>query len=285
VNKLSRLIKVCYFSGTGNTLWSAKKIAESSGDEYELINIGVEAEKDEIILEAAAVALLFPSYAYGLPLIVRKFAQKAIFKTQYIAAFVTYGTSPGGTLAEIARVLRRKGESASYLGRIPAVENYIAIFGAPKPKITERRLKMQREATEKAARCLAERQTNSVITFRPFSILISLLFSIALKVFYKCYKVSADCDGCEICKKVCPVSAVTMKEGRPVFNEKCEHCQACLNWCPKKAIQFARLKPGSPRYHHPEIDISEISRVEACLNRNAHQIYKLPGVTASEAGE
>ena len=254
------MIKICYFSGTGNTLWSAKKIAETLEEECELINIGLEAEKKEIILEADAVVILLPSYAYGQPLIVRKFVQKAVFKTPYIAAFVTYGTSPGGTLAETARILRRKGTKGSFFGRIPAVENYIAIFGPPKPKITERRLQMQREATEEAVRCIAERRSNSINTFRPFSAFVSLLFTIALKFFYKWYKLSGDCDGCGECEKTCPVSAITIKDGHPEFNSKCEHCQGCLSYCPKKAIQFGRLKPGVPRYHHPEISIREIAR-------------------------
>ena len=254
------MIKICYFSGTGNTLWSAKKIAELSGEECELINMGTEAEKGEIILEAAAVVLLFPSYAYGLPLIVSKFVKKAVFKTQYIASFVTYGTNPGGTPAALARILKQKGTKAAYFGRIPAVENYIALFGAPNPKVTEKRLQLQITTTEEAARCLAERRTNSINTFRPFSVFVFLLFSLAVKFFYKLYKVSGDCDGCGICEKVCPVSAITMKIGRPVFSKKCEHCQGCLNWCPKNAIQFGRLKPGCPRYHHPEINIAGIAR-------------------------
>ena len=254
------MIKICYFSGTGNTLWSAKRIAELSGGESELINIGVEVKKTDIILEADAVVLLFPAYAYGAPLVVHRFVKKAVFKTPYTAVFVTFGTTPGGALAEICRILKRKKIAASYFGRIPAVENYIAIFGPPKEKVTESRLRMQKETTEEAARCVLERRTNRINSFRPLSAFISLLFSMGVKIFYKWYRVSDDCDGCGICEKVCPVAAITMKDGRPGFSNKCEHCQACLNWCPKRAIHFARLKSGTPRYHHPEIRVPDIER-------------------------
>ena len=262
------MIKLCYFSGTGNTLWSAKKIAERIGGECELVNIGAEAQKaelsaessGEITLEADAVVLLFPAYAYGAPLVVHQFVQKAVFKTQYVAAFVTFGTSPGGALAEIGRILKRKKTGAVYFGRIPAVENYIAIFGVQKEKTIERRLGLQRKATEDAARCVLERRTNRINTFRPLSAFISLLFSVGVKIFYNWYKVSADCNGCGICEKLCPVSAIAIKGGRPVFSNKCEHCQGCLNWCPRRAISFVRLKPGTPRYHHPEISAADISR-------------------------
>jgi len=254
------MTKICYFSGTGNSLWSAKKIAQAVGGECEFINIGTEANKNEITISADAVILVFPSYAYGLPLIVNRFLKKAEFKTSYIAAFVTYGTSPGGTLAEASRILKRKYKGGVFYGRIPAVENYIAIFGPPKEKTTQKRLAMQRETTDAAARAVIERRTNKINTFRPLSAFISFLFSLGAKIFYKTYKVTDECNGCGICKEVCPVSGITMINNRPQFSKKCEHCNGCLNWCPKKAISFGRLKPHLARYYHPEISVNDMAK-------------------------
>jgi len=256
--------KIYYFSGTGNSLWSARKIAEAIGDECALINIGLEAGKDKLPVEADAVILVFPSYAFGLPLAVRRFAINAVFKTPYLAAFITNGSTPGGTAASLSRILKRKGIGALYFGLIPAVENYIAIFGPPKEETERRRLEMQRKATEEAVRCVMERRVNRVNTFRPVSAFIWLLFSLGVKIFYKRYWVSDDCDSCCICEKVCPVSAVSMRgepgKARPVFSAKCEHCQGCLNWCPKRAIHFGRLNSSVARYHHPEISLRDMSR-------------------------
>ena len=251
---------LCYWSGTGNTLWSARKIAEKIGGDCRLLNIGIEAGKSETVLEADKVVLLLPAYAYGAPPVVRHFVKKAVFKTPYIAVFVTYGTVPGGALAEISRILKRKKNNASYFGRIPAVENYIAIFGPPKAKTMEKRLELQRKTTEDASQAVTAGLTNRINTFRPFSAFISLLFTVALRIFYRWYRVSADCDGCGICEKLCPVSAITIRNKRPVFSKICEHCQGCLNWCPQRAIHFARLNSHTPRYHHPEISVTDISR-------------------------
>ena len=257
------MTKIYYFSGTGNTLWSARRIAELIGNgssNAELYNIGAEAQKSEVIVEADVVVLLFPSYAYGLPLIVRAFLKKAEFKTPYIASFVTFGTNPGGTLAEASRILKSKGIGGVYFGLIPAVENYIAIFGPPKEETARQRLALQSKATEEAAEMVIRRQTNKINTFRPISAFISLLFSIGIKIFYRHYRVSDACDGCGTCERICPVSAISMRNQRPFFSGKCEHCQGCLNWCPRQAISFGRLKAGTPRYHHPEISAADISR-------------------------
>ena len=254
------MTKIYCFSGTGNSLWSAKKIKEAIGGESEIINIGSEVSKSEIKIEADTVIFVFPSYAYGLPMAVHRFAKKAEIKAGYIAAFVTYGTSPRGTLGELSRILKKKYSGPSYFGRIPAVENYIAIFGPPSEKTLERRLAMQKEATEEAVRAVIEKRKNSVSTWSPFSSFVSALFSLGVKVFYNFYRVSGDCNGCEICAKICPVSAITMKDGRPVFSGKCEHCQACINLCPVRAILFGRIKASMPTYHHPEISSSDLVR-------------------------
>jgi ferredoxin len=245
------LTKIYYFSGTGNSLWSAQKIAEIIGGPCELYNIGVEAQKDGIIIEADAVVFVFPSYAYGLPLIVSRFAKSAVFNTPYVAALVTYGTSPGGTLAAMKRILKKKNIAASFFFFISAVENYLAFFGSPKAKIVERRLIMQQEASEEAARCIIERRENRICMFRPFSVLISFLFSFAVKLFYKFYRLSADCNGCGICAKICPVTAIIMQDKHPVFTGKCEHCQGCVDICPLRAIHFGRVRSGAPGYYHP----------------------------------
>ena len=261
------MIKIFYFSGTGNSFWSAKKIGQGVGGDYELINIGDEAQKSEIIIEADAVVFVFPSYAYGLPIIVRRFAKSAVFKTPYLAAFVTFGTSPGGTLGVLRRILKKKGIEKMYFGRIPAVENYLAIFGTQKEKKQKRRVSMQEKATEEAVRAVIEKRENKVCTCRVFSAFISRLFSLGVKIFYKSYRVGAHCTGCGVCEKICPVSAIAMKDGKPLFSNKCEHCQGCIDICPLRAIQFGRVKFGSPGYRHPDVTIAELSKQKYTVDR------------------
>ena len=233
----------------------------NTGEKCGLVNIGAEIQKNEIAIEieADAIVLLFPAYAYGAPIAVRNFVKRAVFKTGYIASFVTFGTSPGGALAEVCRILRRRKIKSVFSGRIPAVENYIAIFGPQSEKTIEKRVQMQRTATDEAVRIITGRKTNRISTFRPFSGFVSALFSLGIKLFYKWYRVNADCNGCEMCAKICPVSAIAMSSGKPVFSKKCEHCQGCINWCPKQAIEFARVKSGTQHYHHPEVNINDMS--------------------------
>ena len=258
------MIKIYYFTGTGNSLWSAKRIAQIAGEHNEpceLHNIGHELQNSKIVIEADAVVLIFPSYAYGPPLAVNRFVKKAVFKTPYVASLVTYGSSPLGTLGILGRVLKtKKGIGKMFFYRIPCVENYLALFGPPKTKTMEIRLLMQEKASEEAAIAIIERRENKVKTFTPFSSFVSWVFTfLALKIFYALYKVSKKCNGCGVCKKICPVSAIEIKKGKPHFTKRCEHCQSCVNICPLRAIQFGRVRFGAMGYCHPNIDIADLS--------------------------
>ncbi|MCL2751245.1 MAG: EFR1 family ferrodoxin [Firmicutes bacterium] len=244
-------VAVCYFSGTGNTLWSAKKIAAGLSSAY-LVNIGGKDVPNEIVADAAVI--LFPAYAYGVPTIVRKLIKQTRFTCTYTAILTTYGSKPGGALAEAARLYRRaQGRRPNYMAGIPAQENFLPLFGAVDPKKEPSRRAMQAETTQQALDAIDKYETRKVYRFRPFSSLVSGLFRFARPLLPRFYKVSAErCTGCGICEQVCPVGAAELKDGKAVFNKKCEICMACLNRCPKNAVKFWRLKFDTPRYFHPE---------------------------------
>jgi ferredoxin len=251
------MTKIYYFSGTGNTYWSAKKLAERIGD-AEVISISREIKQSEIRIETDAAVLLFPAYAYGMPGMVRRFLERAIIRADYLAAFVSYGTSPGGALGEVRRVLERKKLTLNYGGNIPAVENYLPMFGAPRVRVREKWFALQTAATEQAATAIVSRANNKVLTFRPLSRLISALFRCVCPKMGSLYRISADCNACGLCAQICPAGAIKMTPHGPEFQSVCEQCQACLNFCPQKALAFGRLRPNTERYHHPEVTMGEL---------------------------
>jgi ferredoxin len=251
------MTSIYYFSGTGNTYWSAKKIAERIGDAA-LVSISREIKQSEIHVDADAAVFLFPSYAYGMPGIVRRFLERAEIRADYLAALVSYGTSPGGTLGEVSRVLRRKKLTLNYGGRIPAVENYIPIFGAPSARLRKKWLVLQTAATEKAAEAILSRASNKMPTFAPLSSFVSTLFRSVCPKMGRLYRVSDACNACGFCAQLCPAGAIKMTPEGPQFQNICEQCQACLNFCPQKAITFGRLRADTERYHHPEVTVGEL---------------------------
>ncbi|WP_347176327.1 EFR1 family ferrodoxin [Galactobacillus timonensis] len=67
-----------------------------------------------------------------------------------------------------------------------------------------------------------------------------------------------ECVGCGLCARKCPVQAIAMQDGHPVWvKEKCVMCLGCLQRCPKAAIQYgngvATGKHG--QYHNPHVTV------------------------------
>ncbi|MDR0551597.1 MAG: EFR1 family ferrodoxin [Spirochaetaceae bacterium] len=260
------MTKIYYFSGTGNTLAAAKRLGTLLDGEIYNIGALMCGQTENAVITAERVVILFPAYAYGAPNLVKRFASTFRIVSPYIAAFVTYGTEPGGALAEIYLTLKKHGAALAFAGGIPSVENYIPIFGTPSKEVQQKRLALQNAGVEAAAQAVSKGQRNRLWLFRPFSGFVSALFQMGKKHFVKGYKVHSQCTGCGLCAEICPAAAITIQSGMPEFSSRCEHCQACLNWCPAKAIGYIRLKPDTPRYRHPDVSVNEMLRKRQSLD-------------------
>jgi len=46
------------------------------------------------------------------------------------------------------------------------------------------------------------------------------------------------CTGSGECIDVCPVEALSLKDGKAVVNDECIDCGACVNVCPNEALSL-----------------------------------------------
>ncbi|WP_312523279.1 EFR1 family ferrodoxin [Anaerospora sp.] len=74
---------------------------------------------------------------------------------------------------------------------------------------------------------------------------ISLMYLIlAQLVLAKLFFASDRCNGCSLCREICPKQAIRMtggQERRPYWSYSCDSCMACMNYCPQKAIEVSPL--------------------------------------------
>ena len=87
---------IYYFTGTGNSLAAARKIAAGLGD-CELSPVtSLQDTRFDIVPQAERVGIICPVYFSGLPLMVAGFAGRLdLSASQYTFSVVTYGV-PGG---------------------------------------------------------------------------------------------------------------------------------------------------------------------------------------------
>ena len=98
---------IFYFSGTGNSKWIAKEIAEKTGDIAESIvdmnrngRVTYKAETGETL------GFVFPVYAWGPSLIFMEFASKVIFdESNYLFGACTCGGSAGNAMEILSKIV------------------------------------------------------------------------------------------------------------------------------------------------------------------------------------
>ena len=106
---------IIYFSGTGNSLATARKIAEAIGDKVMTMAeaVGQDLSGEECI------GLVYPSYDFAPPPAVRRMLpQLQISPNAYVFVIITCGAQAGISSHYARRVLKQKGIEVAYTHKI-----------------------------------------------------------------------------------------------------------------------------------------------------------------------
>ncbi len=242
---------IYWFSGTGNSLKFAEKIAERC--DGKLIHISDKIENYE---KADKIGFVFPVYAWGPPAIVERFIERVgAPEAEYIFTALTHGGGPGGTVTGFSKLL---GKEPDGYFEIHMPDNY---FPMKNPPDDERAGTIISKSSEKLIKiCEKIAQGEKSRTKIPFikkflSSIMHKTFTANLHKTDKKFRTTEKCTSCGICEKLCPVDNIKIENGTPKWLGKCEQCFACFHWCPEKAIEFGRSTEKTNRYHNPDITL------------------------------
>jgi ferredoxin len=252
---------IYYYTGTGNSLWTARVFAEKLGD-TELVpmhrmNHGSHCSK------ADTVGLVFPVHIWGVPRLVRNFLQSMEKRhgIYYFAVAVNAG-QVSRTLIQLKELMAGNSLTLSAGFDIQLPSNYIP-WGGPGPVDMQR--KLLNAATEKiniAASYISSRRSG-LLEKGPlwqrvlFTGLYKMTYNL-VKTLDKNFHIDGTCNSCGICERVCPVENITLEAGIPVWHGSCEQCLACIQWCPEECIQYGKKTKTYERYHHPEVKLEDV---------------------------
>ncbi|MDO5577533.1 MAG: EFR1 family ferrodoxin [Fibrobacter sp.] len=253
--------KLFYFSGTGNTLHLAKKIAENVPG-LELVKIRYDMNFD--CTDCDTVGIAYPVYCFTLPNIVANFINNATFSSSaYIFSLASFGGFLASSNKIMNKILRAKGLnlSAGFSVHMPgnatnvydvaSKEKQEAMFSKASEKITQIASMVKTKAPGKI-------DSNLGILGDIASGFSGFMMS-KVNETDKTFSVNDTCDSCGICVKVCPVGNVSLVNGKPQWKHNCESCLACFHWCPKAAIQSGTKTSQRGRYHHPQVNLADIA--------------------------
>ena len=244
---------ILFFTGTGNSRYIARRIADSLGDELLNMNERIKAWDTSEISADGRLVFVVPTYGWRIPRIVEKWIDETPFNGNFKVWFVMDCGSEIGNAAKYNRALcREKGLVYMGTAQIVMPENYIAMFSAPQADearqiVAQAKPDIDRAiAAIQAGECFAPTRNNLYDRF-----MSGPVNPIFYKFFVKAnaFTASGACIGCGQCAKRCPMNNVTLKDGKPVWGKACTHCMACICYCPVSAIEYGKKSVGQPRYH------------------------------------
>ncbi len=245
---------VLYFSGTGNSAYVAKRIANLLLDEsLDLLQKFRAHDCSEIHSEKPWVFVV-PVYAWQMPLVVRDWIANTTFTGCQDAYFViTCGQSIGGAGEYAKKLCQPKGLNFKGCSKVVMPENYLLMFPVP-DEAQARQIIAQAEPVIDA---IAEEIGNGRILDEKVGLGGKLSSGIVNSLFYKCF-VSAkkfyaqeSCNSCGYCETVCPLNNIRLADGKPQWGDACTHCCACICRCPQEAIEYGKASLGKARYLCP----------------------------------
>lgn len=267
---------IFYFSGTGNSLRTARIIAGEIGG-AKLVSMGRETE---ISAEnAEVIGFVCPVYEWDVPETVRDFVARTAFNPlAYTFMVATYIAIHGRCFETVDAALREKGSRLHYGRALRCVASQCTAYEPfPPPRLM---LPLMERGAVKIGRELAAGKQRKCPAMSPVSkYLYPKMMTPFINIrheYDRGFYTSGACTGCELCRRVCPCNNITFSQGHPVWMHNCEGCNACVAYCPARAIQFQTpdaytklnniitrrlgLPEKRTRYHNPYITAADLIR-------------------------
>ena len=160
-----------------------------------------------------------------------------MFKTGYLFFIATYGTTPGAAGVMVVKAIRGRKIDAYYSVRM--ADTWTPVFDLSTSEKTARFTGTTEADIDRAIRGVSERRTSRPMFPRTPALITELIsqpiYNNSARLTAK-LRVEGGCIVCGLCAKKCPVQAIEMRDGKPVWvKDKCVMCLGCLHRCPKFA--------------------------------------------------
>ena len=240
---------IIYFSGTGNSAWVAKQLAEELHDTaHALSSLDPMRMADWPLSADEPVGFVFPVYAWAPPRIVRDFVRLLpATAPSYVYFVCTCGDDTGQTAQVFAGDLKAQGWPCQVGFSVFMPNTYICLPGFDVDnqatvdfKLTNARPRI-RFIAEEVRRRVATRGMHCFEGTSPW--LKTCVLGNAFEHFLmspKPFHATDACIGCSTCVNVCPTHNIQLANQRPVWGDQCTHCLACYHACPTHALHYGK---------------------------------------------
>ncbi len=243
---------ILYFSATGNSKYVAQRVAETLGTQCVSIEEVAERELADVH------GFVSPAYAWGIPSVVAEFLTSHRLRKGAGPLFfiVTYGTTHGQSCYWADRALEA-GSGATFDARysVKMPDTWTPIFDlSDKERVAAANERVEPQL-ERVVELIGRGATGDHASGK-----MPAIARAVHRPYYEMmrqtrhFTVEDSCVGCGLCAKRCPVQAIEIRAGRPVWTkDRCAACLRCLHTCPKFAIQYGTHTKAHGQYHNPHV--------------------------------
>ena len=252
---------VYYFTGTGNSGYVAKTLANFLGMTASLISeVKVEDQEagDENIL------FVFPVYSWGVPPIVENFILK--LGSEFWENVDSRGLRTDCVMVcgdEVAlapemfeKILGKFNIRPTGIYSVIMPNNYVLLpgFDVDSKAVEEGKLEhCQPRIMEIAERLARGEKTIDVVRGNLAWLKTKIVYPLFKRwgIFPKKWRYTFSCISCGRCERVCPVANVKMENGHPKWGSRCCSCLACYHICPVHAVEYGKATIKKGQYFFP----------------------------------
>lgn len=266
--------EIYYFSGTGNSLYVARKLQKGIRG-TKLIPIVSLLNEENIETCSDTVGFVFPIHLAMAPRPVIEFLWKInLSSADYVFAAATRIGTRHRAFKDLDKILKKKGKSLDTFFNLNMASNdpkFKGFKAATEEEILDIELEVQNKIVQIHnlvinKETVQQKDTEFTVSIPAFPVLSPFL-PFLNKMFDYDFYVDSKCKGCRICEKVCLSGKIKMIDAKPVWQKdvKCFFCYACLNYCPEKAVQikssrfFKVYTEENERYSHPYANADDIA--------------------------
>lgn len=249
---------IIYFSGTGNSAYVARSLANLLGEEVVFIP---KSDSGSLQVSGERIIFCFPIYSWGVPPLVLDYIERLgddfVNKVRTAALPVIMVCTCGDDVALAPEMFesawRQRGVSPSAIWSVQMPNDYVLLPGFDVDSTEVEQQKLDESASrirEIASRIERSDFMVDVVRGKWTGLKSKIIYPLFRRwgISPRKWRATEECVHCGRCAAACPVENIRMVSGVPNWGSRCVSCTSCYHHCPAHAVEYGSATRSKGQY-------------------------------------